>query len=92
MHFLEPGRIQPPGLRVIAKNDLGHLLIREVTRAYRGCTPMPLLVINERTGRPFPLRYTRWLEGSWRDGNGTIPRTITLAPSMDPKGFDADGS
>jgi hypothetical protein len=74
-------------LRVTATNDPGRLLMREVTSAwYCDRTPMPLLVIKERTGRPFPLRYTRWLDGSWREGNGTIPRTITLAPFPNPCG------
>ena len=61
------------------------LRLHEVRYAwYCDRTPMPLLIVVERTGWPPPQRYMRWLDGSWQDDPGRLFKPIVLHPVPDP--------
>lgn len=47
-------------------------------------TPMPLLMMIERTGWPPPERILRWLDGSWREGEASLFQPIRLRVFPDP--------
>ena len=47
-------------------------------------TPMPLLMIIERSGWYPPDRILRWLDGSWQDGETNLFRPIRLRVFPDP--------
>jgi len=51
---------------------------------YSDRTPMPLLVITERTGWAPPDKITRWLDGSWRNDPISLFQPIRLLAFPDP--------
>lgn len=72
-------------LKVVSRKDPAAVHMREVRYAwYCDRTPMPLLVVVERSGWPPPERYTRWLDGSWRDGPEKLFRPVVLHVFPDP--------
>jgi len=71
-------------LRVTPRNDPDDVLLSEVRLAwYADRTPMPLLVVTERTGWE-PAHTLRWLDGSWQDDPASIFRPIALRAFPDP--------
>lgn len=71
-------------LRVTPRNDPDNVLLSEVRLAwYSDRTPMPLLVVTERTGWE-PAHTLRWLDGSWQDDPASIFRPIALRAFPDP--------
>lgn len=72
-------------LSVRSRNEPQVVHLREVRYAwYNVRTPMPLLVVVERSGWPPPERYTRWLDGSWQDDPGSLFRPVVLHVFPDP--------
>lgn len=72
-------------LKVTSRKDRDLVHMREVRYAWHSTrTPMPLLVVVERSGWPPPERYTRWLDGSWQDDPGSLFRPIALHVFPDP--------
>jgi hypothetical protein len=72
-------------LKVTSKQDPRMVHMREVRHAwYSDRTPMPLLLIVDRAGWPPPERYTRWLDGSWRDDPAKLFQPIALHAFPDP--------
>jgi len=64
---------------------LKYPLRREVRYSwYSDRTPMPLLVITERTGWAPPDKITRWLDGSWRNDPISLFQPIRLLVFPDP--------
>lgn len=51
---------------------------------YCNATPMPLLVIIERSGWYPPDKLLRWLDGSWREGEQSLFRPMRLHVFPDP--------
>ncbi len=61
------------------------LRLHEVRYAwYSARSPMPLLIVVERTGWPPPQRFMRWLDGSWQDDPGKLFKPLVLHPFPDP--------
>lgn len=60
--------------------------VRSETRYswYSPKTPMPLLVITERSGWAPPDRIMRWLDGSWQEDPSSLFKPIALRPFPDP--------
>ena len=72
-------------LDVVSRRYPDAIPMHEVRYAwYCDQTPMPLLVISERTGWPPPERMLRWLDGSWRDGPERLFQPIRLKAFPDP--------
>lgn len=72
-------------LKVLSRTDPAVVHMSEVRHAwYSDATPMPLLVISERTGWPPPERTLRWLDGSWMDGPNRLFQPIPLHAFPDP--------
>ncbi|MBK8500070.1 MAG: hypothetical protein IPL52_14920 [Flavobacteriales bacterium] len=72
-------------LSVTSRKDPRVVHMREVRHAwYCDRTPMPLLVVVERSGWPPPERFMRWLDGSWQDDPGSLFRPIVLRAFPDP--------
>lgn len=72
-------------LNVRSRNEPNRVHLREVRYAwYCTRTPMPLLLVVERSGWPPPERFTRWLDGSWQDDPRSLFRPIALHVFPDP--------
>ncbi|HMC97782.1 MAG TPA: hypothetical protein VKG92_09020, partial [Flavobacteriales bacterium] len=72
-------------LKIMSRRYPDAIPMLEVRYAwYSDQTPMPLLVISERTGWPPPERMLRWLDGSWRDGPERLFQPIRLHAFPDP--------
>lgn len=72
-------------LRVTALDRPDRIHLHEVRYSwYCDRTPMPLLVVVERSGWPPPRQFMRWLDGSWRDNPNRLFQPVVLHPFPDP--------
>lgn len=72
-------------LRVTSKYEPQRLRLHEVRYAwYCDRSPMPLLIVVERSGWPPPQRFMRWLDGSWQDDPGKLFKPVVLHAFPDP--------
>lgn len=67
------------------RSDPGRTVLSETRYAwYCDRTPMPLLVVSERTGWPPPERTTRWLDGTWQTDPASLFLPVALSVFPDP--------
>lgn len=67
------------------RSDPSRVVLSETRYAwYCERTPMPLLVISEKTGWPPPERTLRWLDGTWQTKPESLFQPVALFAFPDP--------